>query len=905
MLNLGVLAFADPWMLVALAGLPALWWLLRLTPPPPRRVVFPPVWILKALRRREETPARTPLWLLLLRLALAALVIVALAHPLINPGAGLTAQGPVILVVDDGWAAAPGWQRRLDALAEAINQAERQDRPVVLLPTAPPATGEPPAARLLAAGEARALAAALRPKPWSVDRGAALAALDSLGLEGPAETVWLADGIADGASPALVRRLLSLGPVQMIADPPAERARALLPPVADRDGLGLRALRSPDAGPDRLWVRATAENGAVLGRQRLDFAAGATVAEASLVLPAELRNRIVRLDIEGEASAGAVALLDERWRRRPVGIVSGESPEAAQPLLSPRYYLERALSPFSEVRTGSIDELLRRELAVIVLADIGQVIGRDRRSLRAWLEAGGTLIRFAGPRLAERSDDLVPVQLRRGGRALGGALSWAQPARLAPFAATSPFAGLAIPDDVLVRRQVLAEPTLGLAGKTWARLTDGTPLVTAERRGEGWLVLFHITADTSWTNLPLSGLFVEMLRRVVALSRGVAGVEEGAALPPLTALDGFGLAREPGRAARALTVADLDTAVIGPRHPPGFYGTDTARRALNLGARIKSLAPIAGLPEAVAKRRFGPTRETDIKPWLLLAALVLALVDLVATLALRGLLRPGPAGAVLAGLAFAGLPPPDALAQERDKDAFALEATLDTHLAYVLTGVAEIDDMSRAGLAGLSQTLARRTSIEPADPIAIDIERDEILFFPLLYWPIAPEQPPLGDEALVRVDRFMKNGGTILFDTRDRMGIGSARPGAATDRLRRLLRRLDVPPLTPVPQDHVLTKAFYLMQDFPGRWTGGTVWVERSGGDGNDGVSSIIIGANDWAAAWAVDEVGQPLAAVVPGGERQREWAFRFGVNLVMYALTGNYKADQVHVPALLERLGQ
>jgi hypothetical protein len=81
--------------------------------------------------------------------------------------------------------------------------------------------------------------------------------------------------------------------------------------------------------------------------------------------------------------------------------------------------------------------------------------------------------------------------------------------------------------------------------------------------------------------------------------------------------------------------------------------------------------------------------------------------------------------------------------------------------------------------------------------------------------------------------------------------------------------------------------------------------VERHAGGINDGVSGYVIGGHDWAAAWAVDDLGQPIAAVVPGGEHQREMALRFGVNLVMYTLTGNYKADQVHVPAILERLGQ
>ena len=114
-----------------------------------------------------------------------------------------------------------------------------------------------------------------------------------------------------------------------------------------------------------------------------------------------------------------------------------------------------------------------------------------------------------------------------------------------------------------------------------------------------------------------------------------------------------------------------------------------------------------------------------------------------------------------------------------------------------------------------------------------------------------------------------------------------------------------LPPLVPVPPDHVLTKAFYLLQEFPGRWDGGTLWIQQPDERINDGVSPIIIGGNDFAAAWAIDSTHRPLYPVVPGGDRQREMAFRFGINLVMYALTGNYKADQVHVPAILERLGQ
>ncbi len=904
--ELGGLAFAAPWVLPALVVLPLVWWLLRVTPPVPKRVLFPAVRLLFGLRRDEETPAKTPPWLIALRLAIATLVIVALAHPLLNPGMRLEGKGPLIVVVDDGWAAARRWERRQRAIAELMDSAARADRAVILLPTAPAAAdGTVVPSGPMRATAARSVAQALEPKPWAADRAAAGAALERLAIAGDADVLWLSDGIDDGAAAAFAERLRGLGRLRVMTDPDLDRPRALHPPQADPGVLRLRVARAATAAAEVVWLRASGEGGALLAREQAVFAPGERFAEVKIGALTELRNRIVRLDIEGERSAGAVVLLDERWRRRPVGLVSASSIEADQPLLSEMHYLERALNPFSEVRKGELRELMQRPLAALVLADVAKVIGAERALLESWLEAGGVLIRFAGPRLAEGADDLVPVRLRGGGRALGGALSWREPAALAAFEPGSPFAGLAVPADVRVRRQVLAEPSLDLAARTWARLADGTPLVTGERRGHGWLVLVHTTANTAWSNLALSGLFVEMLQRLAGLSLGVAGEPGDGALAPLETLDGFGRFVEPPPTSRALPAADFAEARVGPAHPPGFYGAGGARRALNLTAGLGELRAIETLPEGVERRLYGETGETDLKPWLLAAAVALALLDLVAGLALRGLLPLGARGVTAAAFVL-GLAAAPAWAQ--DGDDFALEATLDTRLAYVRTGDAAVDQISRAGLEGLGAALRVRTSIEPAPPLGIDVENHELIFFPLIYWAVTDSQPPLTPEALAKVDRYLRTGGIILFDTRDRNAapallVGGASPGAR--RLRELLAGLNIPPLRPVPPDHVLTRSFYLMQEFPGRWTGGQVWVERSEGGVNDGVSSLIIGSHDWAAAWAIDDRGRPLFAVVPGGERQREQAYRFGVNLAMYAMTGNYKADQVHLPAILERLGQ
>jgi hypothetical protein len=902
MLALGSLAFASPWLLVALAVLPIIWWLLRVTPPAPRRIAFPAIRLLLGLVPREETPARTPLWLILLRMALAALVIVAAAHPLLNPQARLASTGPILVIVDDGWTAARNWPARQSALADLLAEAEREDRQVVLVATAPPVTNEPASLAPIRAADARAAVQALQPKPWPVDRQAVLARLKALSVADATSAFWLSDGVADGESQALATYLAERGSLHYLAAEPSQAPLLLIAGEMQANDLGVRVRSLPAPVPRLLQVRASAEDGGLLARQVATIEPGAKGVEVRLPMPSELRNRAARIEIEGDQSAGAVLLVDERWRRRPVGVAAATN-AGGQPLLSENYYLERALGPFTEIRRGRPIDLLKRELAVLIFSDVGPDSPAEEGTIVKWIEAGGLLLRFAGPHLAEQADQLLPVRLRRGGRTIGGALSWEQPARLAPFAPDSPFAGLAVPADVTVSRQVLAEPDLDLAAKTWARLADGTPLVTAEKRGQGRIVLVHTTANADWSNLALSGLFVEMLRRTVAMSQGVATASEEA-LPPIETLDGFGRLQRAPPTARPISGKEVASAIASPQHPPGFYGTTDSKRALNLSAGIAELKPIASLPPGSTRESFPSGREIDLRPPLLTAALLLTLADLLIAYALRGLLgrRLGqPAAAFL----FAVL---GAASAARADDAFVVQATSELRLAYVRTGNDQVDTVSRAGLVGLTATLNRRTAVETADPLAVDIERDELIFFPLLYWPVVSDQAPPSSTAVERINRYLGTGGTILFDTRDGDDQTPGSFGGAAlsaQRLRRLVGAIKIPTLVPIPPDHVLTKSFYLLHEFPGRWNAGSLWVEPVEDRVNDGVSSVVVGANDWAAAWAVDGQGRPAFAVVPGDESQREMAMRFGVNLVMYVLTGNYKSDQVHVPAILERLGQ
>ena len=958
------MTLVHPLLLLGLLALPPLWWLLRALPPAPRVQRFPAIRLLEGLEARTREARRAPPWLLLLRIAAATALILGLAQPVLVQDRGAAAgRGTLLLVLDDGWAAAPDWSRRLQAARDALDRAGRAGRPVRLLLTAPDATGAAPRPSPASPpGPLRDRLDIAAPMPWPVDRAAAARALLAAAAGDVGSVTYLSDGLATPGDGALARALRSMGPVSELRDGPGGLS-VLEQPVPGAGRLTARIATAPQPAARLLSLDGETATNAVLIRVPVRVAAGAAAAQAAIVLPAELRNQLARLVLDGVPGPGGIRLLDEGDRRRPIGLLGRAG--ADTPLLGSLFYLRRALAPISELREGTPGQLLSRQLSVLVAPDGTLENPADRARIAAWVRHGGTLIRFAGPLLAARaaepigdgadagpadddadaapaadaeatpprsgpspSNPLLPVELLAGTRELGGAMSWSHPEHPAAFLAGSPFAGLAVPDEVTVSRQVLARPSADLSASSWARLSDGTPLVTHAALGDGQLVLFHVTSNADWSNLPLSGLFPEMLQRLVQRSIGLSSPGDRTVLSPVETLGGDGVLGPPPPAAQGLAADAFGRTPASPTHPAGLYGPVASRRSLNLADAMPPLAPAAA---------FGPLRsladrapDRPLGPALLALSLLLLAIDLVATMAMRGLVRRprsrarltvGMLALLAVGVPWLGVGPARAV------EAAVPPAALETRLAYVVTGDADVDAVSREGLQGLSSYANARTSAQLGEPEGVVPGRDDLAFYPMIYWPVTPATVPAVPAPAwsAALASYMGHGGILLIDTQgidpgaDRGAVQGADPapsGTATAgftldvpgtraALRRATAGLDIPSLRPVDGQHVLSHSFYLLHAFPGRYLGTPVWVARADDLGNDGVSPVIIGANDWAAAWAVDDTGQPPFAVIPGGDDQRTLAYRFGVNAVIYALTGNYKTDQVHVPALLQRLGE
>ncbi|MBX9746620.1 MAG: DUF4159 domain-containing protein, partial [Hyphomonadaceae bacterium] len=846
----------------------------------PQRAQFPPTRLLEGLRTEEQSRERAPLWLVLFRMLAAALLILAFTRPSLAPTAAESAQGGrTLIVIDDGWTSAPFWSDTRAAALAAVSQAERARAPVFMLLTAPANPARDPGEALTAA-DAKARIGRLEPQPWRPDRANAAQRLAQ--TRGDFDRIiWISDGLNDAGSEALAAELQRRGPVTVRLPP--STARAVVSASVTPQGV-VAELRRATSGVGVAAIAAETAEGRSLGAAEITFSGDALVASGHIELPPEIAARAARVRIVGEQGAGAVRLLPAGAGRPFVGLVDPGG--AAQPLLSELFYVDRALQPYASLRRGSITELIDARAQALILPDASRIAPTDRAALESWLDAGGLLVRFAGPRLANDSDEFIPVRLRPGMRTLGSALAWETPLGIGEFPADSPFAGVVAPDDVSVRRQVLAEPASLEEARVWATLTDNSPLVTAQARGRGLIVLYHVSAGPEWSDLPLSGLFVDLLRRTLAFAARSDGAGEreiaGGPYAPTRLLDGYGLLSPASPDATPIPAETFGVARASPETPPGLYERAGVSAAIDAASAADTLEPLV-VPAGIERAGLGAIIERPLSGWLFGAAALLLAVDLLIAIFLAGRMpRFARAGAAaLAMLAVFG--GHDANAQNMD------DPTQTLRLAYVRTGDARIDRASQQGLQALTDMLTARTSVEPGPPIGVDLARDDLSLYPFLYWP-APESPRrLSDQALANLDRYLAVGGMLLVDTRDAGSTGS-RPAV------QMLAGVDVPPLELVGADHVLTRAFYLMRSFPGRTQSTQLWAESAAAaSSRDGVASLFIGNGDWAAAWSGSGVS----------DRQRELALRFGVNLVMVALTGNYKADQVHVPALLDRMGE
>ncbi len=946
-------AFAYPLILLAFLALPLAWWWLRHTPPRPQNVVFAPIHLLAGLIAPHQTQHTPPWWWLAVRLLLISCLILAFSAPSITPTSIKQSNtSGLILIIDSGWPMAAHWPQRKAVLQQHLAQAHLASTPVWLILSHSSQLAAQPAEQAKEALETLTL------QPFIPERDALLAPLQAAIKAMPdAQIIWASDGVAsqnDEAFLGFLRGQILPKNLTVLHDD-AHLPSAITQASQNADALNLQIERLTLAHETKGQVQAVDAQGRTIIEQSFAFSHGQNRLTLSIPLPIDLRNEIVRLRLANPPHAGGVFLLDERWKRKSVALISGTIADPNTPLLSASHFLRTALAPFAHVRElpsatleHALEQFMAQKVAVIVLTECGAIPASQQAALSNWLEQGGILLRFADTKITDAAAQMepsapdnplfLPLQTRPSLRTLSGTLTWDQPQTIAPFAKTSPFAGLLPASDVVIRRQIISPLITNTSAQIWAELSDGTPLVSAraftakkeqkthpQDKTQGWSVLVHVAAHPDWSNLPLSGTFMQMLQRLVNLAAhtptplDTPQTAAVTALPLWRALTAQGQLVLPSTPMPPVSTALVRALTPTPLHPPGLYGTNDTYLAVNALSNIPFQAIFsAQQPPPIAVTSYDLPQSRALTPFFLILALMLFMLDSALVLWQKTPLFFQERSAFFRSKAALSL---FILASSLIWLPLSPSCAQDTphglRLAYLKSGNPELDRVSQAGLNSLAHHINQRTSVRVSSTIGLDPAQDELAFYPLIYWPLQASSPALSAQALRQLAAYMKNGGTLLCDTQDQdsqIMDAHGRPTSPNlDLLKALLSQLDAPTMAVVPPHHVLTKTFYLLDSFKGRFSEGMLWSERlmSGTDpsaqhnSGDGISPLLITSNDMASAWAADESGQALLPLDNASPRQREMAVRAGINIVLYTLTGNYKADQVHVRDILDRMSQ
>lgn len=899
------LYFSSPWLLATILFLPLLWWILKVLPPKPKKHGFGGAYFLEDLTTTEKTSQTTPWWILLIRTLAILCFILAFAAPQEKTTKYQPSDTPLLIIIDNDWASSQQWQMMQNQARLLIEENMDYKQNVAVLTTTPFDEQVEEIVIQNTRKEALENINSLHPIALEARYDRILNAFERSTLPDDLAIFYFNNNVTTQKELNLLNHLDTHAALTLFDQ---EQEKAPLYWFSQKQNrLVLQRLYSNQKS-ETVQIHVKDDKNALLASLTKNFEEDSSYIDIDFSeIPNEIAMQMRLLTIDGQKHAAAHYWQKSNYSSKSIGIITSSTALDIKQddYLNPYLYLQKALSPYHHVALGTLPTLIEKS-DVLILADTTQLSNEDVDTIEGFIQHGGIFIRFADSYLAKGDlNELSPVELRNTDREFESVLSWQTPQHLTSFPENSPFAYLAVPDDISVSKQIVATPSLDLLDKALALLEDGTPLITAKKDGQGWMVLYHVSATPEWSTLPLSGLFLKQLRILVDLSSAASQqtTSSNKTIKLKEQIDAYGDLVPAQGNELPLTLPLSEDFSPSTRTPIGIYGNAQIIKNINLGDYLKIHS--STLENDV---RTGFTFETyknalniDYKPYLLMLACFLFLCDLLyIALFNRGFISL----VFLAFLTVSAAHP--AQAQSNNE-----QITSATYLGYIKTGDPHIDRLSQRGLETLMQETIKRTSADLAGVSAIDIMTDSLQPYPLIYWPVtsnAHAYPTvLPRDTVEKIQHYFDKGGILLIDTRDQYGEtndGDMTYGANTQIMKRLFYHMQTPPMIKLPGDHVLTRSFYLLSDLPGLYKGTGLWIAVTPQSKNDGVTPLIIGGNDWISAWAKNDRNIPIIPISgQHGEQQREHAYRFGVNLILYALTGNYKDDQMHIPFILERL--
>ncbi len=642
--------FASPWMLATLP--PALligFMLMRSIERRPKEVSFPAMFILEMLDDTERDPDRMPWWQQMINYGAISAAVMGAAGPTWNAPDTFSAEGPVILAVDNGWDSSDNWDDVMQKARDVVKQAYNEKREIILVQMAAPENAQgysisSPMDALIALQSLENV----EPMPWMVDYTALSEGVNAMENGQYGGAFWLGSGLAHDGVQEFVAELQSKAPLYYFENDSESLPVVLDGAEFDKGDYRLSIQRPYDSDALDIRVAGYAQDGTMLAAYDYHFSEGQRKIDVQFDVPElsssqSISSEIFRFSVEGEKNAAAHIIVDDQWKPRSVGLVVQNRAES-ESLLSESRFIKTALASHAETILGGVEELVESgDVSVLVVPDAVTISGVAATKIKDWVEQGGTLVRFAGPNMARdahTNDPLLPLDLRQGvrgfSRDVSGMAAAGVKGRIGGFDDQSPLRGIARDSDIQIEKQVMVQPGPDVEDKVWATLDDGTPLISADKRGEGQVVLFHTTANTAWGDLSLSDNFVDMLVGIVASAKSIQNEDDLdiSDMSPMLTMDGFGVLGTPPGYAQNLQSLPCEVSSV---NPPGLYGGSLSALACNLSTSLDDLQITGDLDDNVQREFYAVANDGyDLKGAAWSAFLILMLASTAVLMSQQG-----------------------------------------------------------------------------------------------------------------------------------------------------------------------------------------------------------------------------------------------------------------------------
>lgn len=896
------ISFVYPYSLILLIFLPFLIRFLITSPLLPKLKKFPSIIFLANYKSIDQKSAKLNYPIIILRLLIILFLIFAFSNPIFS--SGNTKKSSDLIIIDNGWTSGTIWNVRKQKIIELLSAKEIKNQEFFLLTTTELANEKLSNYNSKNFAEAINFVKSIKPLSWSPNYKNVKRSVEDR-IDSFDKVYWFTEKTINTEKSNLLNFLKNYN-LTIVASSENE-----IPPVLkvfpENDTTYKIEIHHYKKKFTKGTINCFDEEQRLIFRQKFEQKIveneDTFTTKFELKLPYQIKDKIFYFQLDDINSVSTKFFLNRLRQKKVIGIVNDKKNEVDFQRGS--YYTRKGVEKNNVIIEEGLSKLLTKSVSSIFIDDSNSTNNIKEQTL-SWIKSGGIMIKYGGPNLLSTFADnpnnifLNKLSLSKIETTLDSKLSLKKNLKIKEETDEEEFFfGIKIPNEIVVKKYIQLDISyLTNDVEVLLRLENGAPIISSSKVGSGRIIFFHIPVNNLWSNFPLSYSFIEIIQRIINLSKGIDEKKERIFQPYLS-LDAIGNFLP--ASAQVLSVNNFkpsNSIVLNYNQPPGIYKDYDGFIAVNFGNNFSNSYKFKNLGSNLNFEELITDKSISLRPILLTLAILFFLIDTLITLYLRGLIRFDYLLRIFPKvfmIIFITLISKTIIAKDISKDKIS-----ETKIGYILTNNSLIDENSRNGLMQISKFVSKKTASILNKPEGINLQNQELFYYPLIYWPLINTNIKLSSEESKKINSFLKDGGLLLVDCK--LNFSTFDLDNCLAKFKDLVKISELSKFSKLGKNHGIAKSFYLIENFPGV-ENNEVFFSKVDSQFNDNAASVVLSNNNWSNAWAKDSNENFIFPLLDNSENQRITSIRFGINLVIYALTGNYKADQIHVPEILKRL--